>query len=93
MESDLNEENGYGESRLNPHASLGLFYLCGYCKVQVIPQKEDLKVRNKAKKKNYNSSRKTTISIDTSDAPIVSVEINRTNTEAVSQSTTNVTDD
>ena len=45
----LNEDNNFGVSILNPHASLGLYYLCGYCKIEVIPQKEALKVKTKQK--------------------------------------------
>ena len=50
-EDDLGEDNNLGDL-VNPHASLGLYYLCSYCVVDVIPKKEELKVKSKAKKKD-----------------------------------------
>ena len=41
---ELNEENEHGTKLLNPHASIGLIYLCGECQNNVLPQKQ--KMRN-----------------------------------------------
>ena len=43
-QEDLNEENQNGVAILNPNATVGLFYLCRPCQMEVIPQKEGLKI-------------------------------------------------
>ena len=50
-EDSLDEENNYGGSVINPYGKLGLFYLCGYCKNEVIPDKEAQKVKQKKERK------------------------------------------
>ena len=40
---DLNDENENGIKLLNPHASIGLVYLCEPCQKTVLPQKEKIK--------------------------------------------------
>lgn len=49
---DLSEENEHGIKLLNPHASIGLIYLCGPCQKEVIPQKE--KIKTKATQRTSN---------------------------------------
>ena len=49
-QEDLNEENQNGVAILNPNATVGLFYLCRPCQIEVIPQKEELKIRKLNKK-------------------------------------------
>ena len=51
-EDGLIADNNYGADILNPHASVGLFYFCGFCKDKIIPQKESLKIKNKSKTQN-----------------------------------------
>ena len=54
---DFTESNNYGLSVINPFATLGLFYLCGYCQGEVIPNKDNLKVRQ------GQGSRRTSLSL------------------------------
>ena len=55
-EEGLNEDNNYGLDIVNPNASVGLYYLCGYCSTDVIPQKDALKVKSKVKKSQTAAS-------------------------------------
>ena len=65
-ENDLDESNNYGLSLINPFSALGFFYLCGYCQGEVIPNKDNLKVRQ------GQGSRRTSLSpsdaVDNTDA-------------------------
>ena len=42
---DLNDENENGLKLLNPHASIGLVYLCEPCQRTVLPHKEKIKTK------------------------------------------------
>ena len=44
--NDLNESNNFGEDLVNPYATLGLFYVCGGCQGETIPNKDSLKVKH-----------------------------------------------
>ena len=55
---ELNEENNFGESLANPYAALGLFYVCGGCQEDTIPNKSSLKI------KQGQTSRRTSLSED-----------------------------
>ena len=44
-EEELNSGNNYGADIVNPYSTLGLFYLCEFCQKDVIPKKEELRVR------------------------------------------------
>ena len=44
---ELDESNNFGVSILNPFAPLGLYYICGHCKDEVIPSKDHLKIKKK----------------------------------------------
>ena len=48
-QEELDESNNFGASILNPYATLGLHYVCGHCRDEVIPPKENLKVKNKGR--------------------------------------------
>ena len=47
-DQELTEENNYGANIVNPYTSLGLYYICGHCRDEVVPQKDGLKVKSKA---------------------------------------------
>ena len=55
---DLNESNNFGESLVNPYSALGLFYVCGGCQEETIPNKDSLKI----KQGQGNTSRRTSLS-------------------------------
>lgn len=52
---ELKEENKFGGDLANPHSTLGLFYLCGYCQKEVIPQRETLKVKQSSRRNSTSS--------------------------------------
>ena len=49
-EDDLNDANLNGAALLNPHAGVGLFYVCSPCQQEVIPQKDNTKVKKQARR-------------------------------------------
>ena len=55
-EDELDESNNHGLSLLNPFSTLGLFYICAYCQEEVIPNKENLRVRQGQGGKRTNNS-------------------------------------
>ena len=86
-EDDMDEENGIGPEALNPYASIGFVYLCGYCQKDVIPQKEDLLVKNKATKDISSSS---SLPTDQSGASSANDQSNSINNDAVDQNSATV---
>ena len=58
---DLNEDNQFGALLANPNSALGLFYLCGYCQKEAIPDKEQLKVRNSSRRNSLVSGNPPTL--------------------------------
>ena len=73
-ESDLNEGNKYGENIANPYSTLGLFYICHECQKDVIPQRDNLRLRN--------SGRRNSEVIDAQADTSVGVQVNHGNSHA-----------
>ena len=49
-EDDLDDTNMNGAALLKPHAGVSLFYVCSPCQQEVIPQKDNLKVKKQARR-------------------------------------------
>ena len=72
-EGELNESNKFGADLVNPYAATGLFYICGHCQPEIVPQKAVLmctkKGRGPAKNRSSASSSNTTVNADTETSP------------------------
>ena len=84
-ESELNEENEHGISLLNPHAAVGFIYFCGYCQKEVVPQKEDLKIKSNTKKKTAVTPGEETVPINSTASDPSSSAISEDCVEGSSQ--------
>ena len=58
-EEDLNESNNHGKSLINPFGQVGFIYFCGACQLEVIPQKDELKVKTGRKRTGPPASQTT----------------------------------
>ena len=89
--NDLNADNEYGLAAVNPHAELGMTYLCGFCKKAVIPQLDEMKVKGGGKKKSPpetpSQSQESAVPETTDSVPLAHVS-----NDSVTESDPNVND-
>ena len=71
-EGELNPSNNFGADFINPYSTLGLFYLCDYCQKDVIPQKEQLMVRQSSRRVSTSESPPQILSSQPSPADVAS---------------------